>query len=217
MSWWSCRASRPPRSTAHRAQTDANIPARVRTVTPRSRASTSSMLRSGIAVDAVTASTEWTSRRSWPMCTSTCAARTRSRTGCSRRSEPDTMCPISANAIAIALMPGPPTPTTCSRCWWERSSGGTGAAAAGIGRAASDATAAATAADGAAANGVGGDTVECTGECTGDETEDVTMTQMLRRHVRSTGPGRRNDGRRPAAARRTPTRSEPRGRRGTAR
>ena len=54
---------------------------------------------------------------------STPAARTRSSAGCVRRSLPDTSWPISASAMAIALMPGPPTPTTCSRSGVDRSSG----------------------------------------------------------------------------------------------
>ena len=44
------------------------------------------------------------------------AARSRSSTGCSRMSLPLTAWPISARTMAIALIPGPPTPTTCSRC-----------------------------------------------------------------------------------------------------
>ena len=41
-------------------------------------------------------------------------------------STPETAWPISASASAIALMPGPPTPITCTRRGWDRSSGATG-------------------------------------------------------------------------------------------
>src|SRR5215212_1976385 len=41
-------------------------------------------------------------------------------------STPETVCPISANASAIALIPGPPTPITCTRRGCDRSSGAIG-------------------------------------------------------------------------------------------
>jgi hypothetical protein len=41
-------------------------------------------------------------------------------------STPDTVWPISASANAIALIPGPPAPITCTRRGCERSSGATG-------------------------------------------------------------------------------------------
>jgi hypothetical protein len=47
-----------------RAQIDASIPARDTTTAPIVRASSSSMLAAGTAVEAVTASTPWTSVRS---------------------------------------------------------------------------------------------------------------------------------------------------------
>ena len=79
---------------------------------PACAAATSSRFVGGIAVDAVTASAPMTWLRSWPTCTVTPATRSRSKTGSSRRSLPDTVWPISARVSAMALMPGPPTPTT---------------------------------------------------------------------------------------------------------
>ncbi len=79
---------------------------------PASAAAASSMLAAGMAVEAVTASTPATWARSWPTWTVTPAARSRSSTGSSRRSLPDTAWPISASVSAMALIPGPPTPTT---------------------------------------------------------------------------------------------------------
>ena len=70
-------------------------------------------------------------RRRGRRCTTTPAARTRSSTGWSRKSLPDTVWPISARAMAIADMPGPPTPTTCRRRGRERSIGARGAASGG--------------------------------------------------------------------------------------
>src|SRR6056300_76130 len=56
------------------------------------------------------------------MCTRTPAARSRSSTWRSRMSLPDTSWPIPARAIATALIPGPPTPTT----WMRRGSARSG-------------------------------------------------------------------------------------------
>ena len=109
------------------AQIAASIPARRSVGMPRSRAARSSMFVSGIAVEDVTASHPSTRSASWPTRTSTPAARTRSSTGWSRTSLPDTAWPISARAMAIADIPGPPTPTTCRRSGRDRSSGARGA------------------------------------------------------------------------------------------
>ena len=88
------------------------MPARVSTGIPVRRAASSSRFDAGMAVEAVTASTPATCAASWPTWTVTPAARSRSSTGSSRRSLPDTSWPISASVSAMALMPGPPTPTT---------------------------------------------------------------------------------------------------------
>ena len=99
----------------------ASISARRSTGCPRSRPSTTSRLRSGMAVETVTASTS--SRRFaawWPTCTSTPAARSRSSPADSFRSLPDTRWPIAASTLAMALMPAPPTPTT----WMDRGRAG---------------------------------------------------------------------------------------------
>ena len=109
------------------AQIAASIPARRSVGIPRSRAARSSTLVSGIAVDDVTASHPATISGSWPTETATPAARTRSSTGWVLTSLPDTVWPISARVIAIADMPGPPTPTTCRRSGRDRSIGARGA------------------------------------------------------------------------------------------
>ena len=67
------------------------------------------------------------SSASWPTWTSTPAARTRSSTGWSRRSLPDTcVAHLGEGDGDRATCPGPPTPTTCRRRGRDRSSGAPG-------------------------------------------------------------------------------------------
>ena len=93
-------------------QIAANIWALVRTAIPILSASTNSMLVTGIAVDAVTASHWRTTPTSCPMLITTPIARSRSIVSDSLMSLPETSWPISTSTWAMALIPGPPTPTT---------------------------------------------------------------------------------------------------------
>ena len=97
------------------AQIAASTSARLDTRMPRRRASASSGLRSVMAVDTATSSASPRLAASWPTCTTTPSARSRSSAGDGRRSEPDTRWPIATRIVAIADMAAPPTPTTCTR------------------------------------------------------------------------------------------------------
>ena len=95
------------------AQIDASMPARRSTGPPdacgprRPRCCVG-----GIAVENVTVSTPWTTSRSWPDVQPAPGGPQPVEHGSSRRSLPDTSWPIWASTSAMALMPGPPTPTT---------------------------------------------------------------------------------------------------------
>src|SRR5579863_8771963 len=84
------------------------------TAIPRRRASASSMLSSGTAGEYVTTSAPATCSGSCPIDTPIPSARSRSVTGDAFTSLPLTRWPIPASTVAMALIPTPPTPTTCT-------------------------------------------------------------------------------------------------------
>ena len=102
-----------PATAMHRlrAAIPARVSARDSTGRPRRCASTTSGLSGPTAVDRVSRSASPTWAASCPMATSTPRARSRSVTPDSRRSLPDTRCPMAWSTVAMALMPAPPTPT----------------------------------------------------------------------------------------------------------
>ena len=102
-----------PATAMHRlrAAIPARVSARDSTGRPSRSASTTSGLSGPTAVERVSRSASPTLAASWPMATSTPSERSRSVTPDSRRSLPDTWCPMAWSTVAMALMPAPPTPT----------------------------------------------------------------------------------------------------------
>ena len=89
----------------------ASVLARVHTVIPAALAACNSLFDAFTAAEYVTTSQPATTDGSCGTFTVTPNERSRSTTGDSRMSLPETLRPISARMIAIALVPGPPTPT----------------------------------------------------------------------------------------------------------
>ncbi len=112
----------PDTATVRRvAQIAARISARRATAMPAACAATTSGFRSGIAVETATRSAPATRPRRGRRAPRHRAAASRCSPTESLRSEPDTRCPIAASTEAIADIPAPPTPTTCTRIGTDRS------------------------------------------------------------------------------------------------
>ena len=114
-----------PDTATHRrhAAIAASAWARLSSTRPRRRASVTSGFASGTAVDRATTSASATWTASWPTKTLTPLAANRSSAGELLRSLPVTRWPMAASTEAMALIPAPPAPTTCTRRGRERSRG----------------------------------------------------------------------------------------------
>ena len=95
--------------------------ARLRRGRPRSTASRHSGLPSGTAVERVTKVTSPKLSAACPTRTSTPRAESRSSPEEAFRSDPLTEWPIVVSTSAMALIPAPPTPITCTLIGCERS------------------------------------------------------------------------------------------------
>ncbi len=105
-----------PATAMHRRNevSAARVSARERTGMPRRCASTRSGLSAPTAEETVTRSAPPTWPAWWPMSTGMPACPSRSVTAEAFRSLPVTVWPMACSAVAMALMPAPPMPTTCT-------------------------------------------------------------------------------------------------------
>src|SRR6202034_1507389 len=110
----------------------ARTSARSSTGMPSRRASTTSTLSAPTAGDAVITSAPATCSARCPISTAIPWEASRSVTEEPRRSLPLTRWPIAASTVAMALIPAPPIPTTCTRAGPETKLEAVGSAGMGL-------------------------------------------------------------------------------------